>query len=106
MQEASVTAAFSVGMSALTSENDRIQDFVAQGQALDEMDKRRIRDILIIDNERRITDRDSDESLPVENDDKSVTYKYLPDLTDLPPLRQPERLGEDAANFPNARSGP
>lgn len=106
MQEASVTAAFSVGMSALTSENDRIQDFVAQGQALDEMDKRRIRDILIIDNERRITDSYSDEYLPVENDDKSVTYKYLPDLTDLPPLRQPERLGEDAANFPNARSGP
>jgi len=106
MQEASVTAGFSVGMSALTSENYRIQDLVSGDQALDEGDRKRIRDILIIDNEWRVTDSLSDEYLPIENDDKSVTYKYLPELTDLPAVVQPERLGDDAANFPNARSGP
>src|SRR5690348_8531583 len=73
MQEASVVAGFSVGMSSLTSENYRVQDLVSQGQAnFDEGDKRRIKDILIIDNEWRITDSLSDEYLPDQNDDGSV----------------------------------
>ena len=89
MQEASVVAGFSVGMSSLTSENYRVQDLAAQGQAyFDEADRRRIKDILIIDNELHITDSLSDDYLPVQNDDGSVTYKYLPELTDLPPLMQ------------------
>src|SRR3954452_3474077 len=106
MNEASVVAGFSVGMSALTSENYRVQDFISQGTAnFDEGDRRRIKDILIIDNDWRITDSLNDEYLPVQDDDGSVTYKTLGELTDLPPLIQPERLGEDAVNFPNARSG-
>src|SRR5262249_44015994 len=55
--EASVVAGFSVGMSSLTSENYRVQDLVAQGQVhFDEGDRRRIKDILIIDNEWHVKD--------------------------------------------------
>jgi signal transduction histidine kinase len=106
MQNASVSTGFSVGTSSLTSDY-RIQELVESGQArLSEGDKERIKDILIIDNELRVSDSLNDEYLPVQNDDGTVTFKYLPELTDLPPLVQPELLGEDAANFPNARSGP
>jgi len=106
MQNGSVSTGFSVGMSSLTSDY-RVQDLLEQGQVyFDEGDRRRIKDILIIDNELKVTDSLSDDYLPVENDDKSITYKYLYGLTDLPPLMQPYRLGDDAKNFPNANSGP
>ena len=107
MQEASVATGFSLGMSSLTSENYRIQDLVAQGQVyFDKGDRKRIKDILIIDNEWRITDSFSDEYLPVQDDDGSITYKNLEELTDLPALIQPERLGDAATHFPNAGSEP
>src|SRR5438132_467676 len=80
MQEASVATGFSIGMSSLTSKS-YVQDLVAQGQVyFDEGDRRRIKDILIIDNEWRVTDSYSDDYLPVQNDDGSVTYEYLDQL--------------------------
>src|SRR5437867_8440000 len=107
MQNESIAAGIAVGMSSLTSGEYRIQDLVAQGQAFfDERAKRQIKDILIIDNEWRVTDSLSDDYLPVQNDDGSVTYKYLSELTDLPPLMEIGRLGDDATHFPNARSRP
>jgi signal transduction histidine kinase len=106
MQEASVATGFSVGMSSLTSDY-RIQDLIEQGQArFSKGDQERIRDILVIDNELKVTDSYTDDYLPVQNDDGSVTYKYLSELTDLPPLVQPYSLGEDAKYFPDADSGP
>lgn len=106
MQEGSVATGFSVGMSSVTSDY-RVQDLVTQGQVyFDEGDRKRIKDILIIDNEWHVTDSFTDEYLPVQNDDNSVTTKNLEDLTDLPPLMQPERLGDDVVHFPNAGSGP
>jgi len=101
-QEASVTDGLRLGTSSVTSDY-RIQELLAQGQArLSQEDEIRIKDILIIDNELRVTDSYKDTYLPVQNDDGTVIYKFLPDLTDLPPLMQPELLGDDAKNFPNA----
>ncbi|HEY2866856.1 MAG TPA: ATP-binding protein [Pyrinomonadaceae bacterium] len=101
-QEASVTDGLRLGTSGVTSDY-RMSDLLAQGQArLSEEDQVRIKDILIIDNELNVTDSLKDTYLPVQNDDGTVTFKYLPDLTDLPPLMQPELLGDDAQNFPNA----
>jgi signal transduction histidine kinase len=101
-QEASVTDGLRLGTSGVTSDY-RMADLLAQGQArLSDEDKIRINDILIIDNDLKVTDSLKDTYLPVQNDDGTVTYKYLPDLTDLPPLMQPELLGDDAKNFPNA----
>ena len=102
-QEASVTDGLRLGTSSVTSDF-RIQELLAQGQArLSAEDQVRIKDILIIDNDLRVTDAYKDTYLPVQNDDGTVTYKYLPDLTDLAPLMQPELLGDDAKNFPNAK---
>src|SRR5262245_26444939 len=76
MQEASVTTGFSIGMSSLTSDY-RVQDLLEQGQVyFDEGDRRRINDILIIDNELKVTDSLNDEYLPVQNEDNSVTFRY------------------------------
>jgi signal transduction histidine kinase len=106
MQERAIAAGFAVGFSSLTSDF-RIQDLIAQpGQSyLDEDARRRIRDILVIDNKWQVWDSLSDEYLPVLADDGTTVYKNLSDLTDLPPLLESERLGNDASHFPNAAGG-
>ena len=52
-QEQAIAAGFALGLSAMTAEKDRLQDFIdVPGQRfLDENARKRIRDIIIIDNE-------------------------------------------------------
>jgi signal transduction histidine kinase len=106
MQEQAITAGFAVGFSSIPSDF-RIQDLVGEpGQTyLDADARRRIRDILVIDNEWRVWDSLSDEYLPAFAEDGSVVYKNLGQLTDLPAIMEPERLGGDASHFPNAAKG-
>ena len=103
MQEQAITAGFSVGFSSIPSDF-RIQDLVAEpGQTyLDADASRRIRDILVIDNHWRVWDSLSDEYLPAFADDRSVVYKNLSEISDLPPIMEPQRLGSDLSHFPNA----
>jgi signal transduction histidine kinase len=104
MQERSIVAGIALGMSSITNEDYRLQDLVSQpGQAfVDDEARRRIRDILVIDDHWQIWDSLSDEYLPTLADDGTTAYKNLADLKDLPPLVEPERLGNDVSHFPNA----
>lgn len=104
MQDRAIFAGITIGINSLTS-RAYIQDLLAQpGQTfLDDDARRRIRDILVIDSNWQVSDSLSDEYLPVQADDGTVTYKDLADLSDLPPLMEPERLGSDIDHFPNAK---
>ncbi len=95
---------FALGVYSLTG-NDRLQDILAQpGQTfLDDDARQRIRDIIIIDNDWDISDSLNPNYLPVVDDDGDVVYKQLSELTDLPPLMEGGRIGQDLANFPNVR---
>lgn len=106
LQARALSAGYALGMVSLTSEHDRIQDLLGQPDQtyLDEDARQRVRDILIIDNNWRVTDSLSDAYIPTTGEDGSTVYKKLSDLTDLPPLMEKERLGSDIANFPNASS--
>ena len=106
LQARALSAGYAHGMVSLTSEHDRIQDLLGQPDQtyLDEDARQRVRDILIIDNNWRVTDSLSDAYIPTTGEDGSTVYKKLSDLTDLPPLMEKERLGSDIANFPNASS--
>jgi signal transduction histidine kinase len=103
LQDRSIFAGIAIGLNSLTSKV-YIQDLVdLPGQTLLDPDVRpRIRDILVIDSTWRVTDSLSDEYLPTVDDKGNAVYKNLGDLTDLPQLMEPERLGDDESHFPNA----
>jgi signal transduction histidine kinase len=105
MQERVLSSAISIAIVSIPSDS-RIQDLLAQPDQsyLDANAKRRIKDILVIDNNWQVTDSYSDEYLPTRSENGSVIYKNLADLTNLPPLVEKEKLGDDAAHFPNASS--
>ena len=102
-QERITVAGFTVGIISITSEA-RLQDLITQSPEafLDEAARARIKDILVIDNERRISDSLSDTYLPTTDDAGNAVYLNLQDLTDLPPLMEASRLGDDTKYFPNA----
>ena len=104
LQDRAIFAGIALGLNSLTSKDYRLQDLVElQGQTLLDPDaRRRIRDILVIDSNWRVTDSLSDEYLPTVDDNGNAVYKNLGDLDDLPSLMEPQRLGEDASHFPNA----
>lgn len=104
-QAQALLAGLQLGVSSLTRQ-DRIRDLVDQpGQAyLDESSRQRILDILVITNEWQVLDSLTDAYLPESGEGDQVIYKRLGDLTDLPPLMNGERLGEDLERFPNRRT--
>ncbi|MEZ5424127.1 MAG: ATP-binding protein [Pyrinomonadaceae bacterium] len=101
-QERAIVAGFAVGISSVTSP-DRIRDLIEiPGQTLlDEESKRRIQDIIVVDNEWRVFDSLSADNLPTTGTDGEIIYKKLSDLKDLPPLLEGKRLGTDVDKFPN-----
>ncbi len=104
MQEQALLAGFAIGVNSMTSQ-DRLRDFVGrEGQSFyNERTSKRIRDILVIDNDWQVYDSLSGKYLPVENVEGEYVSKDLRQLTDLPPLMEKEeKLGEDIRNFPNA----
>ncbi|MBV9241890.1 MAG: HAMP domain-containing protein [Acidobacteria bacterium] len=100
-QEAAIVAGIAVGFRGMTSQDERVADVIAQPDILDDEARRRIRDIIIIDNNWRVTDSLNEKYLPVSGDHGGVIYKQLSDLTDLPPLMEGDRLGADLTHFPN-----
>lgn len=106
-QEQTIVAGISVGISSLTSSDYRVSDLINEpGQTfLDEAAKERIKDIIVIDNDWRVTDSLNPEYLPVEGPNGNIIYKNLSELAGLPPLLEGKRLGEDLAKFPNISSG-
>lgn len=103
MQEQALVAGIALGVNGMTSQ-DRIRDFVnREGQPFfDEKTTKRIKDIIIINNEWEVYDSLSEKYLPATDANNDPINKKLKDLTDLPPLQEPTRLGEDMHRFPNA----
>ena len=101
-QERAIVAGFAVGISSVTSP-DRIRDLIElPGQTLlDDESKRRVQDIIVVDNEWRVFDSLSADNLPSSGPNGEVIYKKLSDLKDLPPLLEGKRLGTDVVKFPN-----
>src|SRR6476469_1964396 len=107
MQERAIVSAIAVGFTSMTSKDFRVQDLMDQPDQpfLDQDAKDRIKDIIVIDDKWQVTDSLNPDYLPTADDDSSeVTYRKLGDLTDLPPLMEGSRLGEDLKFFPNRRT--
>lgn len=101
-QEQMIFAAITLGMRSVTSE-DRLQDLIAQPDQsfIDEAARKRIKDIIVIDDEWQVWDSLNPDYLPTADENEDLVYKKLADLTDLPPLKEADRLGVDLRQFPN-----
>ena len=102
-QEQALVAGIALGFNGVSS-SDRLQDFVKrEGQPFfDESTTKRIKDIILISNEWEVYDSLSDKYLPTKDENGLTVNKKLREITDLPPLVNASRLGEDRKNFPNA----
>lgn len=105
-QAQALVAGIAVGANALTSSEYRVKALIdLEGQTLlADSSKERIKDVIIIDSNWQVSDSLNDDYLPSEGDNGELQYRKLNELTDLPPLMEQNRLGDDLANFPNKRT--
>jgi signal transduction histidine kinase len=105
-QEQAVVAGIALGFTAMTSTEASVEDLIDQpGQTfLDEETRRRIRDIIIINNNWQVHDSLNDAYQPSTDAEGNIVYRDLADLKDLPPLMEGDRLGADLAHFPNRKT--
>ncbi len=105
-QARAFAAGITLGFESIPLEKTRIKQlFDEKDQTyFDEATKQKIKDIIIIDSNWQVTDSLSPEYLPTYDDNDDVTYKNLSELTNLPPLMEGSRLGEDLVNFPNRKT--
>ncbi len=104
IQEQALVAGIALGFNSIVSK-DRLQTFVErEGQPFfDEKTTQRIKDIIVIDKEWQVYDSLSDEYLPFVDENNETKYHSLSELTNLPPLLEGKRLGEELDKFPNAK---
>jgi signal transduction histidine kinase len=102
-QEQALVAGITLAANSMTSKY-RLHEFVqTEGQPFfDEGSLRRIEEIIIIDPDWDIRDTLSSKYIPVTDENRKTKYFTLNDVENLPPLMEGNRLGEDAAKFPNA----
>lgn len=105
-QSQALVAGFAVGAYSMTAEDDRLRDLIDRPEQtfLDESARDRIRDIIIIDNNWKISDSLNPDFLPTTDENGEAVYKDLSELNGLPPLMKGERLGDDLAHFPNRKT--
>lgn len=104
-QERALVSGIVLGFNSMSS-NDRLRDYLnREGQTfLDERSKRRIKDIIVINNNWEIIDSLNPDYLPTVNEQGETVNRSLKDVDDLPLMLDADRLGDDRAKFPNADS--
>ncbi|HEX8637176.1 MAG TPA: ATP-binding protein, partial [Pyrinomonadaceae bacterium] len=105
-QEQALVAGFALGINNISS-REYLEDLVKrEGQPFfDEETTERIKNIIVIDQDWRVTDSLNPEQVPVLDDSGQTKYLNLSDIKNLPPLMEGRnRLGEDFDKFPNART--
>jgi len=104
-QSRALVAGITIGSNGITS-SEYMQDIVDEaGQTFfDEAVRSRIKDVIIINNDWQVHDSLNPALVPSMDDAGIANYQKLGALTDLPPLMEGGRLGEDIANFPNRKT--
>lgn len=105
-QSKALVAGIALGTAGITSPEERVYQLIDRpGQSfLDAEARSRIIDVIIIDDKWQVSDSLNEEYWPTEAEDGSLSYKMLGDLTGLPPLMEPGKLGEDLQRFPNRQA--
>ena len=104
-QAQALVEGFKLGAYGVTA-TERLQEILENDgdRFLSPESRTRVRDIINIDNNWRISDSLSGKYLPVSDENGDLVYKRLDDLTDLPPLIEAQGLGDDLTHFPNRKT--
>ena len=102
-QEQAIVAGIALGFTAMTSKDQRVQDLIEQpGQSfMDARSRDRIKDIIIINSDWTIYDSLNEDYWPTQKENGELERRTLQEITDLPPLMEGSRLGDDLKQFPN-----
>lgn len=102
LHDNALLAGIRLGVSGISS-GEYMTDMIAvPGQTyLDDGARKRISDVIIVNNLWQVTDSLNAERLPIQGPDGVPQYKKLADLGDLPPLTKGTFVGDDIQNFPN-----
>ena len=103
LQQQALVTGITLGFNSMQS-TDRLTDLInREGQTyFDDQIIGRIQDIIVINDKWQVSDSLNPNYLPTTGANNNLQYKQLKDLTDLPPLLEGGRLGEDLDKFPNA----
>jgi signal transduction histidine kinase len=104
-QSQALVAGIALGTNGITS-REYMQDLIERSDQtfFDQASADRIRDVIIIDNKWQVYDSLNPDYSPVTDEGGQAKYKPLSELTDLPPLMEGSRLGDDLAHFPNKKT--
>jgi len=104
-QTRALVAGITIGSNGITS-SEYMDELIKRDDRtfFDEAVAARIKDVIIIDNNWSINDSLNPEYAPRTDDSGVAVYKKLSELTNLPPLMEGKRLGNDLANFPNHKT--
>ena len=106
-QTQALVSGIAIGSNGITSQ-EYMQDLIKRDDQtfFDESITERVKDVIIINNQWKITDSLNPDYLPTTDDQNDIVYKDLSDLTDLPPLMEGARIGPDISHFPNRQPTP
>src|SRR6478672_11875084 len=101
-QTQALVSGIAIGSNGITSQ-EYMQDLIKRDDQtfFDESMTERVKDVIIVNNQWKITDSLNPDYLPDTDDQDNIVYKDLSDLTDLPPLMEGSRIGPDITHFPN-----
>lgn len=105
-QAQALVAGIALGSAGITAPEERMVDLIDRPDQtfLDEASRALIIDVLIIDDKWTISDSLTERYWPTAGADGSAENKLLAEQTDLPPLMEGSRLGDDLKNFPNKKT--
>lgn len=101
-QTRALVAGIALGSNGITSK-EYMEDLIKNQPYFVETATDRIKDVIIINNNWEITDSLNPAYIPTFDENRVAVYKKLDDLTDLPPLMEGRRLGNDIVHFPNRK---
>ncbi len=105
-QAEALVAGIAVGSSALTSDRYTVDDFINRPdlKLIDDHSRELITDIIVINNNWEVYDSLDPDRAPYAGPAGETVMRKLADITDLPPLLEADRLGDDLTHFPNQRT--
>ncbi len=104
-REQALLAGFALGLNSITSATYLVDFAKKEGKTLyGDAALKRIKDILIINNDWIITDALAEKYRPYSDKNGKAVFIALKDAKDLPPLIETEKLGADIDKFPNRQS--
>lgn len=100
-QTQALIAGVALGVKSISSTDRLVEMRRNENQPLLDAQTGRVANIVVVDNQWRITDTLTGDYLPKKAEDGTYQYRYLSEMTTLPPLMNARNLASEHIPFPN-----